>query len=565
MRRTGLVIQFTALGNGEVNTVMARDTLLAPDRAYYAAPLTPGAPNCRLLNGVASQRYGYRTIGDTPIPATAVTGLFQVTFDNNAVENLRGDQASVRYLVSGTTWTSFTTTPATGVGGQWTFAMARRAGSASLANQVLLSADGDSDNVWRYIGSGAAAVKVGDSTGGGGSGFRGAKAIVGHRGRGLVMNTFDVTLGARKIKRVNYSIVGDPATYTGFGSGFVDLDDDPFPIANSKVIGGNVCVFNGNNMAGSIVVGTLTGVTNAPYRWDTVNTDNVGLLVPRSLVLVTTNLAFFLGHNGFNLYDGARGLAPVAEGVSRDILSRINPAALKAGFAWFKPATGEVYVALPMGGATVPNETWVFNFDERRVYGPYTFAHSLTAAAPYATTDTITWNTAVGTWDANAYTNWDSIGGHASARAIMLGASNGATWLDDEATLTDGGSAIAATYTLAPIRASGRMLIMPDGSQRPLEEDGYLTLHDITITYRNQGSWTPTVSVSVDGGINWTTATSGTAIGDGSANLDRSLTASYTFDGLSGTWFQARISGSAPMQLLGIRMEFGYGGNARSD
>lgn len=561
MRRTGLTIQFTSLGNGEVNSVMHRDILLQPDKAYYPAPLTPGSTNCRLLNGVASPRYGYRTIGNTPA-SSAVTGLFQATFDNNTVENLRGDGALQYYLVSGTTWTSLV---AAGVGGQWCYAMVRRAGSNTIANQVMFSADGDSDSVWRYIGNGTAASTVGASSGGGGTGFRGARAILGHRGRALVMNTFDMTLSARKIKRVNYSIVGDPSTFTGFGSGFVDLDDDPFPIVNAKVIAGNICVFNGNNIAGSIVVGTLTGVTNSPYRWDTINTDNTGLLVPRSLVLITPNLVFFLGHTGFYLYDGARGLQPVAQGVFRDIKSRLNPAVLKTGFAWFKQDTSEVYVALAMGNATQPNEVWVFNFDERRVYGPYVYAHSLTAAAPYATTDTVIWDTAVGTWDTNTYTTWDAAGGFASARAVMLGASTGTTWLDDETVYTDGGTVVTAVYTTAPIRASGRMLIMPDGSQRPLGEDDYLILHDITITYRNQGAWTPTVSVSVDGGLNWTTASAGVAVGDGSVNLDRSLTAAYTFDGLSGTWFQARVSGSDPMQLLGVRMEFGYGGNARSD
>jgi hypothetical protein len=561
MRRTGLTIQFTGLGNGEVNTVMARDLLLPSDRTLYSAPPSPNALNCRLLDGVVAQRFGYHTIGNTPA-SSAVTGLFQATFDNNTVENLRSDAAGTYYLVGGTTWTSISSP---GVGGNWCYAMARRAGGASVANQVLLSADGDSDSVWRYVGNGTAASTIGAATGGSGSGFRGARAVLGHRGRGLVMNTYDVGLVARKIKRVNYSILGDPSIYTGFGSGFVDLDDDPFPIVNAKVIGGNVCVFNGNNMAGSLVVGTLTGVTNSPYRWDTINTDNVGLLVPRSLVLVTSNLAFFLGHSGFFLYDGARGLSPVAEGVSRDILSRINPAALKAGFAWFKPKTGEVYVALPMGNATLPSETWVFNFAERRVYGPYTFAHTLTSACPYVTTDAVTWNTSVGTWDSNAYPNWDAAGGLASSRAVLLGASNGTTWLDDELTLTDGGTTIGSVYTFAPIRASGRILVMSDGSQRPLEEDGYLTLRDITLTYRNQGSWTPSIDVSVDGGLTFTAATTGTAIGTSSTNLDRSVTAPYSFDGLSGTWFQARVSGSTPMELLGLRMEFTYGGNARSD
>lgn len=556
MRRTGLTVQFTALGNGEVNTVMASDILLQPDRAYYVAPMSPRAENCRLLNGYAAPRLGYRTLGTTPA-ATAVTGLFQATFDTNLVENLRSD-ATQTYFLNGTTWSAIT---ATGIGGNWTYAMVRRAGpgSGEPANQVLLCADGDTDVVWRYRGSGVTSVAVASTT------FHGARAIIGHRGRGLVMNVFDDGLIARKSSRVYYSVVGDPITYTGFGSGFVDLDDDPYPIVASRVISGNICAFKGNNIAGSIVVGTLTGVTNAPYRWDTISTNDVGLLIPRSLVTISSELAFFLGHNGFYLYDGARGLAPVAEGITRDVLSRINANALRSGFAWYKPQTGEVYVNLAMGNATRPSECWVFNFAERRVYGPYTFANTLTAACPYATTDTITWDNAVGTWDTNAYTTWDTIGGIASSRAVLLGASDGTTWLDDEATTTDGTAAVAGTYYFAPIRASGRTLIMPDGSQRPLEEDGYLTLRDITLTYRNRGTWIPSVAVSVDGGNTFTTATTGVTVGDVSANFDRSLTAPYSLDGLSGTWFQARISGEAPMQLLGLRMEFTYGGNARSD
>jgi len=557
MRRTGLTIQFTALGNGEVNTVMQQDLLLQPDRAYYTAPLSPQAVNCRLLNGCVVPRFGYRTIGNTPA-TSPVTGLFQATFDTNLVENLRSDAAGTYFLVGGTTWTSIA---GPGVGGNWTYAMVRRAspGSGEPANQVLFGSDGDTDAVQRYRGSGAAAVAVASSS------FHGARAILGHRGRGLVMNVFDDGLAARKSNRVYYSIVGDPITYTGFGSGFVDLDDDPFPIVASRVIGGNICVFKGNNIAGSIVVGTLTGVTNAPYRWDTISTNDVGLLIPRSLVTISSELAFFFGHNGFYLYDGARGLVPVAEGITRDVLARINANALRSGFAWYKPQTSEVYVNLAMGNATRPNECWVFNFAERRVYGPYYFANTLTAACPYATTDTIIWDNAVGTWDSNPYSSWDTVGGIASSRAVLLGADNGTTWLDDEATTTDNTALVAGTYYTAPIRANGRALIMPDGSQRPLEEDGYLTLRDITITYRNQGTWTPSVAVSVDGGSSWTTVTTGVDAGDISTNFNRSLTVPYSFDGLSGTWFQARISGSAPMQLIGVRMEFGYGGNARSD
>jgi len=74
------------------------------------------------------------------------------------------------------------------------------------------------------------------------------------------------------------------------------------------------------------------------------------------------------------------------------------------------------------------------------------------------------------------------------------------------------------------------------------------------------------VQVSVDGGAAWTAFSAGVAIGSGSG-FDLTLTAPYTApDGaISGTWFQLRVLGSAPMQLIGARMEFGYGGNARND
>ena len=561
MRRSGLVIQFANLGAGEVNTVMARDQLLPIDRAYIQAPLTPSAINCRLLAGVVSQRPGYRTIGTTPT-SLPITGMYQALFDTNLVENLRSDTAKTYRLAGGTTWTDIA---ANGVGGNWAYAMVRRAGAGSgnPANQLMLCADGDGDSIYTYPGGATTATAVATSP------FKGARAIVGHRGRALLLNVFDVGLNIRKNKRIGYSIVGDPTDFnpTHFGAGFVDLDDDPYPIVAGRVLGGNVCVFSGNNIAGSIVVGTLTGVTNAPYRWDTVGTEGIGLLVPRSLIAITPDLAFFLGHDGFYLYDGARGLASVAQGVTRDILTRINSNALKAGFAWYKQTTGEIHVALPMGSATYPNETWVFNFPEKRVYGPYDYKHTFTAAAPYATTSTLTWDDLTGSWDDLPYTSWDTIGGIASSRAIILGASSGTTWLDDETVYTDANAngVPSAIYTFAPVRASGRMLIMPDGSQRPLEEDGYLTLHDLVLSYRNQGLWTPTISVSVDGGSTWTSATSGTTIGDVGTNTDSTRMVAYTFDGLSGTWFQARVSGSYPMQLTGMKMEFTYGGSYRND
>lgn len=552
MRRSGLTVVLGDLGEGEVNNVLPVERLLSADTVVQA-PKTPGSPNTRLLSGIARPRHGYKQVGDRPT-TTAVTGLFQALFDNNTTEYLRGDTTAARYLTGGV-WTTIT---AGGTGENWCFAMVRRAGGTTIANQVMLCGGADADDVFRYRGGGAAAAGVATGT------FKGARVLIGHRGRLLVMNVYDVGAGARKHARVYYSIVGDPETFTGTGSGFVDLDDDPYPIVGALVVAGNVCVFKGNNIAGGITVGTLTGQPNAPYRWDTINTGNIGLLIPRSLIAISPDMAFFVGHDGFYLYDGGRGLARVGDGVTRNILSRLNPNALKYGHAWYKPVTGEIHVALPTGSATYPTEVWVFNIKDRRVYGPYAYGNTMSAACPYAVTDTLTWDTLPGpSWDTLPYASWDSIGGSASARGVLMGSSDGYTWIDDEATSTDNGSTVIAQYVSGAITPSGRLLTMPNGQQRPLGPEEALTLREVSLIYKNVGEWTPTVEISTDGGNSFTAIDEGTTIG-GTSNLNRFTTRGYE-TALSGTWFQARVTGSTNMELSGIKFDFAYGGVARNE
>ena len=554
MRDFGLTITLGGIGGGEVNTVMPVDLLLPPE-SRVGAPTTPGAQNCSLLNLVAKPRSGYTTMGNLA-SSSAVTGLFQAQFDNNTNEYLRSDQTKTYYYNAGT-WTDI---GANGVGGNWAYAMVRRAGGASLANQAFIAGSGDADAVYRYRGGGVAAATVSAGT------FLGARTMVGHKGRSLVMNVYDVGLGVRKISRVYYSIVGDPETHTGTGSGFVDLDDEPYPIVNSAVISGNVCVFKGSNVGGAITVGTSTGVTNSPYRWDTLNTGGVGLLVPRSLIQVTPELAFFLGNDGFYVYDGGRGLARVGDSIAQDLLGRINPNSLKAGFSEYLPQTSEVILHVATGASTYPNEAWVFNIRERRIYGPYTYGDTLTSASQFASSDTLSWDTIpFATWDSMTYASWDSMGAIASKRGAMYGTSTGYVMSNDGTFTTDNGATITSRYLTGAIRAEGRKLLLPTGQQRELETDTTLTLRDLTLIYRNGGTWTPTVEISTDGGFTWTQIDDGATIGSDTSNLGQFLNKSYTTFGIAGTWFQARVTSTTPnMQLAGIRFEFTYSGNDRN-
>jgi hypothetical protein len=137
----------------------------------------------------------------------------------------------------------------------------------------------------------------------------------------------------------------------------------------------------------------------------------------------------------------------------------------------------------------------------------------------------------------------------------------------DSSQTTDNGSAYSGTYLTGAIRAEGRKVILPSGKVRELEVDSVLTLHDVTITYLNNGAWTPTVEVSIDGGTSWLTVSDGVAIGSGATNLGRYMFKAYTVTaGLPGTWFQARVTGTdTTMQLAGIRFEFTYSGSDRND
>lgn len=552
MRRHGLTVTLANVGGGETNTVLPPDALLSPDDKIVG-PATPSASNLRLANGRARIRPGNVTFADRPT-TNAVTGLYQARFDTNVTEYIRGDGTAARYL-SGAAWTTFS---AAGTGGRWCFDMVRRAGSATPANQVMFCGGGDGDSVFTYVGGGAAATGVATGT------FLGARTIIGHRGRALVCNVYDVGLSARKFQRVYYSIVGDPTTFTGIGSGFVDLDDDAYPIANGLVVGGNVVILKGNNIGGSISVGTPTGVPNQPYRWDTINRDNVGVLVPRSVVQITPDLVFFLGHDGFYLYDGARGLARVGEAISQDIRRRIAPDALHNGFAWFNTVANEIVLHIPTGGDTYPTETWVFNVTERRVYGPWTYPDQMTSACPYATTSTLTIDTIpASTIDTIPFATIDEMGSTASARGWLFGTSTGYTRQGDESQTTDANGTITGTYTTATIRAEGRRVFSRQGVAVPLGMEAMLTLQDVVLLGTNLGAWTPTVDVSTDGGNTWTTISDGTAMG-GTSNLNRAVTKYYTCS-LSGWAFQLRVRAtSSLMDLQSIRLEFTHGGDERN-
>lgn len=550
VRQFGLSIALTRLGQSTVITEIPPEDLLTKLDPRVDAPALPSARNCRLLDGTVSPRSGYAALGSTGL-TVPINGAYLAMFSSGAAYPMIGT-ATDMFIYSASTWTSIKgarTINATATD-TWCFANVRNAGG-NPDNQVFCC--NGVDNMFRYDG-GVALLDTGSAT------FQKVRAIVGHRGRALCMNTYETT---PRPQRVRYSIVGDPEDFTGTGSGYVDLDDDPFEIVAATVLGGNIAVFKGNNVGGSIVVGTPTGVPTSPYRWDTIGgkESSVGILYPRTLLNLSPGLAFFIGHDGIYLYDGSRGLVQVAKEIARQLLDNANLGALRGGFAWYKPRSFEITFGIPYGSSSWPSEWWVYNLVERRIYGPYSYHHTLTAAAPYNTSVALTWLSLSGTWLTLPYTTWLSISGSAGNPALMLCGYEGAAFQDDDTATTDDGNAYSAVLTTPVIRPAGRLATLPDGSRRMLHEDDTLVLHEINLIYRDLSTWTPTIEYCTDG-TNWTTVASGSSIG---TSTNREQVQSYTLaDAAPGNWFQVRVTGNVGMYLNGIRLDFGVGGSWRS-
>lgn len=562
-RQSGLTVSFTNLGRGQVVRDLSPDSLLpeqsnrVPGRLFVDGPDTPGSINVSLDESLAQARTGYLVYSDKA-DANVVTGMYTALYDDGTSAVIRCTKDSIDQSVAGV-WTDRLTGAAlTGTDTDtWTYAMIRRPGVTTPRNLVhmcngvddVISWDGAAATVTRNVGSTV---------------FTAAKVLLGHLGRGFAMNILDIATGDPREQRVHYSIVGDGSTYTGFGSGFVDLDDDQYPIATATVVAGRIVVYKGSADGGSVVVGTPTGSSNTPYRWDTVNKGaGVGILLPRTLVHLSENLTFFLGHDGFYLHDGALGLAKIPSRIDRDLLRRMNFGNLKGGLAWFKPRQGVVIIGIPTGTDDYPSEYWVFNTRDRRIYGPYAYNHTFTAVTHGDPARTlVTWDAAVGTWDTNSYTTWNAVDGPAGASAVILGADNGDTLYDDSAIMTDAGSSFTSAWDSPAIVPKGWQLQF-NNALKVLDENSVLTLRDVTLRFRDAGVWTPEVSVSIDGGLSFTVISDGLPVGLDISN--KLLTKSYHVDEISSTWFQLRVSGDQRMKLSGVTLEFTYAGDVRHE
>ncbi len=535
---TGFNIALKRLGEGEVVLDLPPVDFYPPESSVES-PHALETRNLRLLDNLATARPGYSRLGTSP-NTDLVNGLYFALFDNGDSFLVRGTKVSLHSLASGTwtdrsggaTFTSLTDT------NYWSFAMVRRLGAVSPQNEMF-ACDG-LNLVKAWTGSGNFADIAGSPLGG--------RVVVPFLGRAFIMN--HITTGNRHHSRVTRSVVGDPRTFVGIGSGTNDLDEDPFPVAAANVMHGGLVVLKGDENGGAIYRGTPTGVADEPVRYDAVNPgEGIGILLRRTFFLLTEGTAFFVAHDGFTLWDGIRGFKKIAQTSMRTILNSINPDALDAAHAWYKPRTQEIHIAIATGSSTVPTQTWVYNRRDDRLYGPYVYGDDITTSSPFIASSSIEWGGVgdgdgsmdfAGGWSTLPYASWGAIGGATGALVAALGTSGGHVQQDrEEATDDDDGSPVNAFYDTGDIRLEGRLATGPGGEGIKFGPFDKINLREVTIEYTDNRSWMPVVQVSTDDGATYVTVSDGVTLSAGTGGL---IVKTYVTN-IEGNKFRVRVQG----------------------
>jgi len=585
-RSQAQTITFANIAAGGVVRNLDPDSLAPPNESGVFSPTFLSlAKNVNLFEGEVLIRDGSVAFS-TVRGSNTINGIFRASFDPGRRQLVAGYAGNA---LAGTgavevfdektgsnTW--IVITPSAGTGSPvplqpWQFAMVPRA-SDTPANAMMFGNQGTSCYLWDGTMLANSAVEL-DQVNFPGS-PSGAKTFVSFLSRAMALNINDEN-GNRKESRIAFSIVGDSNNWSALGSGTLDLDDDPWAIQAALVMGGRLVVLKGGPEGGAIYVLTPTGAATSPMRVDAINPGtDVGILIPRSLTPLGPGVAFFLSHDAAYLYDGVRALRPFAQGVARDIASRVNINALDSGFAYYNRNYRQVELHVAVGSSTTPNEVWTFDVRNLRAWGPDTLGTAYYSADTWTPQGVLTWDTwgqaTSRTWDtllvedAGAqYHQWDLAKGDYGTETIVYGAADGIVYKRTPGLVDDPGPAnIDVQIDLPPITPA--MWLRNPKTGKRYRADDMFVLRSLTLRHRSTTQWTPVVKVKIDG-------SAAVNVSDGSAATAatthlHSITY-YPDDTVvgPGVSFEPQIFNTAggKCNFKDIQCEFTYAGSARHD
>ncbi len=345
-------------------------------------------------------------------------------------------------------------------------------------------------------------------------GFASRFGIVGDDNRLFLGYTTEI--GQVRTQRVRWTVVGlvngGATDWTGTGSGVLDLRNDQWPITGLFKIGGRVYV--GKSRAICILI--PTGIATDAYGYEALQTNGEGLFARGSLVQYG-NLVAFVTHKGITVFDGVT-MTPILGANTRTFQERINPVALDQIIATFDPRTTRAGWGLPLDGASFPTEIWWYDMDDGH-WEMDPIAEGPTAISLYSAVNTQTIDTLAGTIDALAGTIDGLSGAGVNAPVLIFGTNDGKTFQFDNATKTDNGKLIPATYVSSGVVPIGET-VQVAGRPHDIDEDDYLIIDEVAALFMDRGdNYTVQMDVSGDGGYSWTPLNPVTVLTAGGTDL----------------------------------------------
>jgi len=250
-----------------------------------------------------------------------------------------------------------------------------------------------------------------------------ARSLVVFKNRLILGHTIES--GTRCPRRVRWPIAGDPETWTGTGSGFVELTETPDWVVGFALLKDRLFILKERSIWELVYVGGTT-VFIPELRLGAV-----GGFTPNVMTSLGDELVF-LGSDDIYFYDGfsIESLGPQIRGLLYDTETKIiNSAKVNRACAAYIEELKEYWLAIPTQGE-VPDLVFKYNFDTKS-WVKQTL--EVTAFGFYTVPVGVTWIDLTGTWSAQTWI-WLDKPLSSAAPTTLIGTSTGYVKEDDRIT-----------------------------------------------------------------------------------------------------------------------------------
>jgi hypothetical protein len=233
--------------------------------------------------------------------------------------------------------------------------------------------------------------------------------------------------GVSCVKRIRFSVPGDPDDLTGTGSGFFDIIETSDWITYLCPFKDKFVIFKDRSVWELVYVG---GTTYLTYR---LLLDGVGTSAPGSVIPLGEEIIFF-GNDNVYLYDMV-SLKSIADGLLQLLYNTetkiVNGAYINRIVSVYVEELEDYWIAIPTtGSALTLLLKYNFTFD---MWVKKNVQKAVTMFGFYSENDRPDWSELVGDWSAQTW-NWLTRNLPAFAPTTLIGTSDGYIYEDDRLT-----------------------------------------------------------------------------------------------------------------------------------